>query len=112
MMPSSAMLMTPDRSEKRPPIAARSRGVARRIVDGISSKLKISCIGLTLCLLEESLAAAEQRLGCDEENHESLQDHDQVLRRVLGEDVHEQAPPDQRAEKERREQHAERMIAA
>ena len=33
MMPSSAMLMTPARSENRPPSAANTNGVASRNVD-------------------------------------------------------------------------------
>ena len=43
--PSSAMLMTPARSEKSPPSAASKSGVAVRIVEKMSAMVKISLMG-------------------------------------------------------------------
>ncbi|GBE24028.1 hypothetical protein BMS3Bbin02_00293 [bacterium BMS3Bbin02] len=42
MMPSSAMLMTPPRSEKMPPIAARVSGVADLIIAAIVAVERIA----------------------------------------------------------------------
>src|SRR5262245_8043585 len=59
IIPSSAILMTPLRSEYSPPSAARMRGVARRMVDAIKVKLKMSVI----IVLEESLRNKRKKLG-------------------------------------------------
>ena len=45
IIPSKAILMTPDRSENIPPKAARIKGVVSRIVDQINDMVNISAIG-------------------------------------------------------------------
>src|SRR5205085_7709415 len=45
MMPSSAMLMTPPRSEYIPPSAARINGVDSRIIDASNERLMMFLIG-------------------------------------------------------------------
>ncbi len=44
IIPSSAMLITPERSENSPPSAARISGVDSLIVDQISARVKRSAI--------------------------------------------------------------------
>src|SRR3982751_4720614 len=46
IFPSRAILITPDRSENRPPSAASTSGVASRMVDAISERVKMSLINL------------------------------------------------------------------
>src|SRR6266496_4317421 len=48
IIPSSAILITPERSENKPPRAARINGVESRIVDQIKAIVKISAINLHL----------------------------------------------------------------
>src|SRR5574339_324533 len=64
---SSAMLMTPARSEKRPPIAARMSGVASRIDEPSRTSVKTSAT-------PES--TSERRLGRHEQNDQRLQNLD------------------------------------
>src|SRR4029079_9943408 len=76
IFPSSAILITPERSEKRPPSAASTSGVASRIVEATSEIVKISLIGLnsqTLHRKSSTQKPLEKRLSSDEENDDSLQ---------------------------------------
>src|SRR3954464_12554408 len=69
IIPSRPMLITPDRSENSPPIAARMSGVGSRTVDASSCSVKMSLT--VLCSLHEpdSLeGVAEHRLGGDEQD--------------------------------------------
>src|SRR5687767_5034678 len=81
ILPSSAMLITPDRSENSPPNAARTRGVASLIVDSttVSNDVKKSLIGLRPQTSESKPVQRpfEKSFSSDEENDDSLQDlHD------------------------------------
>src|SRR5947209_5694603 len=96
--PSKAMLITPERSEKSPPRAARSSGVVRRMAEERSSIRKRSRMShLPFDAAGASgvggpgappgePAAAEDLLGRHEEDDHRLEHLHQVLRDVLGED--------------------------
>src|SRR5689334_1387984 len=105
IMPSSAMLMTPDRSENSPPSAARMSGVERRIVEKIKAIVKRSAIGL---LPPKRVAEAEDRRAkkCfrgDEQNNRRLQNLDDVFRDVLREGINRNAAAREHGEQQRRE---------
>src|SRR4026209_2654657 len=57
ILPSSAMLMTPDRSENSPPIAASTNGAASLIVDAIMDHVKTSLMVYALNRLNPNLPA-------------------------------------------------------
>src|SRR4051812_22508867 len=86
ILPSRAMLMTPDRSEKSPPSAASTSGVARRIVDQTSANVKTSLIRLDLRLLKQTELikwTTEQTLRSYKQDDRSLQYLNDVFRHVF-----------------------------
>src|SRR5215204_4647439 len=114
IIPSSAMLMTPDRSENKPPSAARMSGVERRIVEKINAIVKRSAIGL---LPPKRVAEAEDRRAkkCfrrDEQDNRRLQNLDDVLCDVLREGIDGDAATREHREQQRREDDPDGMIAA
>src|SRR5262245_27738158 len=88
-MPSSAMLMTPDRSENMPPSAASTSGVDNRIVEKTSEIVKRSAMARRSLqsLPQAGQGPAEHRFRGDEENDRRLQNLDDVLGDVPGERV-------------------------
>src|SRR6185436_8073528 len=80
IFPSSAMLITPERSEKRPPSAASTSGVASRIVEAMSESVKMSLIVLRSQTFHGSSSSQEpfeESFGSDEKNDDTLQNlHD------------------------------------
>src|SRR5687768_5510712 len=74
--PSSPILTTPERSEKRPPSAARTSGVASLMVDQISWVVKISLISLSSHDAQLLECVTEQRFRRHEQNYRGLQDLD------------------------------------
>src|SRR6185503_15052229 len=90
IFPSSAMLITPDRSEKSPPSAASTSGVASRIVEAMSENVKISFIVLRSHTLHGSFSSQdpfEDSFGSDEQDDDALQNLHDIFRHVLGESV-------------------------
>src|SRR5689334_4751389 len=115
IFPSSAMLMTPERSENSPPSAASTSGVANLMVDAIKEKVKMSLIRLGPQALRRPDSAHEpfeKRFSRNEENDDSLQHLHDVFRDVLGKAVDVNAAVLQHREQQRRENHADRMIPA
>src|ERR1051325_386264 len=114
IFPSSAMLITPERSEKSPPSAASTSGVAVLIVEAIKERVKMSLIQLgpqTFHWAEFADQPFEERLSGDEENDDSLQYLHNVLSNVFGKTVNVDTAMLQHGEQQRRENHADRMIA-
>src|SRR6267142_2725970 len=79
MIPSSAILMTPARSENRPPRAASTNGVASRNVDmmreAVSSSLMVG-VDSHFRAVQPSISrewATEHRLGGHEQDDDALQ---------------------------------------
>src|SRR5688500_1663019 len=108
------MLMTPDRSENKPPSAARMSGVDRRTVEKISAMVKRSAIAL---VSPKGVAKAEyrrtkKRLGGHEQNDRGLQYLDDVFGDMLCERIHRDAPSSEHSEQQRSEDHTHGMIAS
>src|SRR5258706_1385146 len=117
MMPSSAMLITPPRSENIPPSDASVSGVAYLTIDARSDRLmmvrSILVSGFLNRSSNESLrAAAKHCFTGNEQNNDRLKDHHPILRHIVGEDVYEQPRPDQRSKQNRGQQHARGVIPA
>src|SRR6185369_5234001 len=109
------MLMTPERSEKSPPSAASTSGVASLMVEAIKEKVKMSLIQLgpqTLRWSDFANQPFEERLRCDEKNDDSLKDLYDVFRDVLRKTVDVDPAVLQNREQQRREDHADGMIAS
>src|SRR4051794_10034086 len=82
IIPSRAILITPDRSENIPPSAARISGVARRPVDQINEIVNRSLMSSFLKVLQQSQflkGLAEESLGRNKQNNGRLQNLDDVL---------------------------------
>src|SRR5436305_1281009 len=97
------MLITPERSEKSPPRAARRSGVVRRMAEERSSirkRSRMSHLSFHTPSPAAEPAAAEDLLGRHEEDDHRLEHLDEVLRDVLGEDVDEEPAPLEGAEEE------------
>src|SRR5450759_1936584 len=114
IMPSSAMLTTPERSQMVPPIAARASGVAMRMADANRSGVrKLSHIGVPLPLESELLTALDEpgddRLGAHEEDDERLHDHDDLVRDV-GRELHHSRTGRERSEQDRGEDDGDRVV--
>src|SRR5689334_19097030 len=102
MSPSSAMLITPARSEKSPPRAAKRSGVARRMAELTRPRFQRSC---TSAPAPRRGAPAVEGAGGDEEDDDPLEHRHQVLRDVRGEDVDEEPAAEEGAEEEGRREH-------
>src|ERR1044071_8704737 len=86
IFPSSAILITPERSENRPPSAASTRGVASRIVEAMSERVKMSRMGLrsqTFHRRSSLQEPFEESFSSNEQNDDALQYLDDVLCHVL-----------------------------
>src|SRR4030095_1383143 len=82
IFPSSAILITPERSENMPPSAASTNGVANLIVDHTSAMVKMSLIDLNFRSLQQTESAnrtTEERFCCDKQNDYSLQNLNNVF---------------------------------
>src|SRR6476661_7868097 len=115
ILPSSAMLITPERSEKSPPSAASTSGVASLMVEAIKENVKMSLIQLgpqTLHWSDFANQPFEERLRCDEENDDSLKDLHDVFRDVFRKTVDIDPAVLQNREQQRRQNHADRVIAS
>src|SRR5690242_2617656 len=73
IFPSSAILITPERSEKRPPSAASTSGVARRIVEAMSESVKMSFMCLNAPRESSSDCPLEESFSRDEQDDDALQ---------------------------------------
>src|SRR5450759_130773 len=82
IMPSSAMLTMPLRSQIVPPMAASASGVAMRIADAKRSGLRTSLSTGRHRLLPGADEPVHDRLGRHEEDHEPLDDPDDLARHV------------------------------
>src|SRR5829696_10168299 len=74
ILPSSAILITPERSENRPPSAASTSGVASRIVEAMSEKVKRSRMNLRPQTFERRSSLQEPLKECfsrDEQNDDA-----------------------------------------
>src|ERR1700752_1253624 len=86
IFPSSAMLMTLDRSENSPPSAASTSGVASRIVEAMSESVKMSLMGLRSQTFHGCLSSQEppeETFSSDEKNDDALQDLHDIFCHVL-----------------------------
>src|ERR1043165_10292216 len=72
IFPSRAMLMTPDRSEKSPPSAASTSGVASRIVEAMSERVKMSLMCLNAPRQSSSESPLEETFSRDEQDDHAL----------------------------------------
>src|SRR5688500_3514386 len=121
------MLMTPDRSENKPPSAARMSGVDRRTVEKISAIVKRSAIGLVLPTRRrhgyggppkrQRLAKADhrftkKRFRGDEQDDRRLQYLDDVLGDVPCERIHRNAPSSEHSEQQCSDDHPSGMVAS
>src|SRR5690606_24703815 len=139
MMPSSAMLTTPERSLNRPPSAANRSGVVARTMDensarrttvstalspflrlgGLRQRLRLLALDrVALPRVREATAERgvherlRQEAARGDEQHDQRQDHAHDLAREVGEgDVQHRAPVLHDPEQERREQDAEGVVA-
>src|SRR4029453_79313 len=112
IMPSSAMLMTPDRSENSPPNAARMRGVDRRIVEEISAIVKRSAIAL---VAPKRSAKAEngftkKSFRGEEQNDRPLKNLHDIFSHVLRKRVHRHTAAREHRKQHRREDDTHRMV--
>src|SRR4030095_14739097 len=90
IFPSSAMLMTPERSEKSPPSAASNNGVAVLIVEANNAQVKISLIFLNSRTCDSPASPerqSEERFSRNKENDDTLQTLDDVFGHMLRESV-------------------------
>src|SRR5262245_60855076 len=107
------MLMTPERSENIPPRAARTNGVANRIVDQRRAMVKMSLIILDFGALQQTKSsdrATEECFSRHKKNDDALQDLNNILRDVFGETVDVDTAVLQNREEQRRKNHADGMI--
>src|SRR5690349_8454928 len=113
-MPSSAMLMTPDRSENSPPSAARISGVESRIVDHMSETVRSSAMrfGRANPAAKTGQRLAEQRFTRDKQNDDRLQNLDDVLGDVLRERIHRNTAAGEHRKQQRRKHNADRMVSS
>src|SRR5829696_5120802 len=90
IFPSRAILITPDRSENRPPSAASTSGVASRIVEARSEIVKISLINLGSNCSRESSAykPLKESLSSYEEDDDALQHLHDILCYIFRKTVH------------------------
>src|SRR5262245_53909392 len=111
ILPSSAMLITPDRSENSPPSAASTSGVASLIVDAINENVKMSLIDSSPQTYHRSSAhePLKERLRGDEKDDDPLQHLHDVFSDVLGKAINVNAAVLQHREQQCRENHANRM---
>src|SRR6185369_15977811 len=112
ILPSSAILITPERSEKRPPSAASTSGVASRIVEAMSESVKMSLICLNAPRQSSSESPSEETFSRDEQDNHALQHLHDIFSYVFGKTVDINAAVLQCGKQQRREYHANRMIAA
>src|ERR1043166_2139779 len=72
IFPSSAILITPERSEKRPPSAASTSGVESRIVEAMSESVKMSLIELNVPRQSASEGPSKKTFRSDEQDDHAL----------------------------------------
>src|SRR6187455_1543069 len=113
-MPSSAMLMTPERSENIPPSAASTSGVDNRIVENTSETVKRSAMARPLLqsVPQAGQRPAEHRFRGDEQDDRRLQNLHDVLGDVPGEGVDRDTAAREHGKQQRRKHDAGRMIPA
>src|SRR6185369_11883305 len=112
IFPSSAILITPERSEKRPPSAASTSGVARRIVEAMSESVKMSLMCLNLPRQSSSESPFEETFSSNEQNDHALQHLHDIFRHMFRKTIDVDTAVLQRRKQQRREDHAHRMIAS
>src|ERR1041384_8149383 len=81
------MLITPDRSEKSPPSAASTSGVASRIVEAMSESVKMSLMCLNSPRQSSSQSPLEETFSRDEQDDHALQHLHDVFGHVFGKAV-------------------------
>src|SRR6185503_11451240 len=84
------MLITADRTEKSPPSAASTSGVASRIVEAMSESVKMSLIDLRSQTFHGSSSSQEpfeETFSGDKKNDDALQDLHDIFRHVLRKSV-------------------------
>src|ERR1043166_6526258 len=111
ILPSSAILITPERSEKRPPSAASTSGVASRIVEAMSEKVKMSRMCLNASRQSSSQSPLEEKFSSDKQDDHALQHLHDVFGYVFRKTVDVDAAVLQCRKQQRCKDHADRMIA-
>src|ERR1051326_1985711 len=111
IFPSSAILMTPERSEKSPPSAASTSGVERRIVEAMSEKVKMSLMCLNGPRESSSQSPLKHTFSSYKQNDYPLQHLHDVFSYVFRKTIDVDAAVLQCREQQRRQNHANRMIA-
>src|SRR5215510_13997935 len=87
IFPSSAILITPERSEKSPPSAASTSGVASRIVEAMSESVKMSLMCLNVPRQSSSESPSEETFSSNEQDDHALQHLHDVFRYVFGKTI-------------------------
>src|SRR4029079_2829223 len=111
IFPSSAILITPERSEKRPPSAASTSGVASRIVEAINENVKMSLMCLNVPRQSSSESPFEETFSSNEQDDHALQNLHDVFRHVFGKTVDVNAAVLQCGKQQRCQYHSDRVIA-
>src|ERR1044071_3688319 len=111
IFPSSAILITPERSEKRPPSAASTSGVASRMVEAMSENVKMSLMCLTLPRQSSSESPFEETFSSHEQNDHALQNLHDVFRHVFGKSIDVDSAVLQCRKQQCRQNHSDRVIA-
>src|SRR6185369_4915586 len=111
ILPSSAILITPERSEKRPPSAASTSGVASRIVEAMSENVKMSLMCLNVPRQSSSESPFEETFSSNKQNDHALQNLHDVFRHVFRKTVDVNAAVLQCGKQQRCQYHSARVIA-
>src|SRR5215510_1099825 len=110
IFPSSAILITPDRSEKSPPSAASTSGVASRIVEAMSENVKMSLMCLHSSRQSSSKSPFEETFSSNEQNDYALQYLHDVFCDVFGKTIDVDTAVLQCGKQQRRQDHTYRMV--
>src|SRR5215510_1907725 len=111
IFPSSAILITPERSEKRPPSAASTSGVASRIVEAMSERVKMSLMCLNAPRQSSSESPLEETFSSYKQDDHTLQYLHDVLGYMFRKTIDVDAAVLQCRKQQRRQNDAHRMIA-